>query len=79
MNIELVNEVPKQDGYYLVRFGETGGLHLVLLRTNPITNERELLPDTVTSMKKTNPIRVHFNFCWFSKEAITTTLHELVG
>lgn len=45
MDVCLRQVTPEQDGYYLVRFSETGGLHLVLLQTE-FDGRRTIIPDT---------------------------------
>jgi hypothetical protein len=44
MNIKLVQVTPREDGYYLVKFGEQGGLHLVLIQTE-LDGQRVILSD----------------------------------
>ena len=34
MRVQLFQNIPSADGYYLVQFGETQALHLVLLQTD---------------------------------------------
>lgn len=33
MHVKLVKTIPKRDGYYLVKFHNMGGLHLVMVQT----------------------------------------------
>ena len=44
MNVKLVPKIPSKDGYYLMRFTPSGGLHLVIIQTR-IDGSRVLLPD----------------------------------
>jgi len=53
MHVLLSQRPPTQDGYYLVRFGEVGGLHLVLIQTE-LDGRRVILPDTCPFKKKGN-------------------------
>jgi hypothetical protein len=45
MQIQLTPQIPKEDGYYLVRFGEAGGLHLVVIQTQ-LDGSRLVFADT---------------------------------
>jgi hypothetical protein len=45
MNVILKQQVPILDGYYLVRFGESSGLHLVLVQTE-LDGKRNIIADT---------------------------------
>jgi len=44
VNIKLVQSIPKQAGYYLVRFGKHGGLHLVLIQIQ-LDGKKVIIPD----------------------------------
>ena len=44
MKITLTQTIPSQDGYYLIKFSEQGGLHLVLLQTE-LDGRRVIVPD----------------------------------
>lgn len=69
MNIQLINKIPSEDGYYLFRFNDKGGLHLVLIQTE-IDGTRVLLPDN----SKVAPIRLNskheevFRYSYFSEK-----------
>jgi hypothetical protein len=44
VQIKLINKVPEEDGYYLMKFREGGGVHLVLIQTE-LDGRRVILPD----------------------------------
>jgi hypothetical protein len=79
MTVKLIQQIPKQDGYYLVKFSETGGLHLVLVQTE-IDGKRVIFPDIFpfknSRLKKTlkclsEPYRLNFHefpvLAWWSE------------
>lgn len=45
MQIQLSQVIPKQDGYYLVKFNARGGLHLVLIQTE-LDGKKTIISDT---------------------------------
>lgn len=45
MNVLLKQQVPIVDGFYLVRFSESSGLHLVLVQTE-LDGKRNIIADT---------------------------------
>lgn len=82
MRIKLVQQVPKGDGYYLVKFSPTGGLHLILLQTE-LDGRRVIISDAcpfrhLTEKKdlKCSSQAVHLFFhdfpekAWWSEEPI---------
>lgn len=44
MTIKLSKKIPVVDGYYLMKFSQTGGLHLVLIQTE-LDGSRVMIPD----------------------------------
>ena len=44
MSIKLIHQIPSKDGYYLMRFHPTSGLHLVLIQTQ-LDGSRIMIPD----------------------------------
>ena len=81
MKIKLVQKTPEETGYYLVRFGEQGGLHLVLFQKQ-LDNQFVILPDICPFKslqdKKTlkcaaQTQKVLYSWCdnvWWSEEPI---------
>jgi hypothetical protein len=83
MQIKLVQTVPVKDGYYLVRFADQGGLHLVLVQTE-LDGKRVIIPDTCP-FKRVEDKKVlkcrdraeqlyfsEFPTAWWSEEPIQT-------
>ena len=48
MTIKLINKIPSQDGYYLMKFNPKAGLHLILIQTE-FNGVRVLYPDSPKS------------------------------
>jgi hypothetical protein len=45
MNVELSKVIPSEDGYYLMKFNNTGGLYLVLIQTQ-LNKVRVIIPQS---------------------------------
>jgi hypothetical protein len=58
MNVRLVSKIPSQDGYFLMKCNQQGGLHLVLIQTN-LDGSRVLIPDNYFKLK--NQIMIGIN------------------
>jgi hypothetical protein len=77
MNVQMTHEIPLQDGYYLMKFNHSGGLHLVLIQTQ-LDKTRVIIPQTHT--KKQLIIQINDNHgpllseAYFSVEPILVTL-----
>jgi hypothetical protein len=82
MEIKLIKSPPVKDGYYLVKFSNSGGLHLVLLQTDFDGRKRivsDICPfadkDNKTLKCMTRGVELYFNEfpldVWWS-EQITT-------
>lgn len=56
MNVQLSKVVPSQDGYYLMKFNEAGGLHLVLIQTQ-LDGQRVIMPQ----LHQKKQIIIHIN------------------
>lgn len=56
MDIKLSQNIPVEDGYYLMKFDSVGGIHLVLIQTN-LSGERTIIPETFTKKQ----IFIHIN------------------
>jgi hypothetical protein len=77
MNIQLTHDIPSQDGYYLMKFNCSGGLHLVLIQTQ-IDKTRVIIPQSHN--KKQISIQINDNHgpllseAYYSIEPIIVTL-----
>jgi len=77
MNVQMTHEIPTKDGYYLMKFNETGGLHLVLIQTQ-IDKIRVILPQSHTQRQIS--IQINDNHgpllreAYYSLEPIIVTL-----
>jgi hypothetical protein len=60
MQIKLINKVPDKDGYFFMKFGSHGGLHLVLIQIQ-LDGNRVILPDAFTKQQVVFEIKNEHN------------------
>jgi hypothetical protein len=74
MNIKLINRIPTEDGYFLMKFKDGGGPHLVLIQTQ-LDGTRVMIPENY-NLKKQIIIKINqahgvvFGEAWFSETPI---------
>ncbi len=71
MKIKLSPKIPAEDGYFLMQFSQTGGLHLVLIQTD-LGGERTMIPDdkNCAIFKLNDSNSKIFKDAYFSQESI---------